>query len=231
MEDKRRNTKARESEAQDCLLSRRQFIKNVGLMAGGITITSMFVASGCDSGSPATTPANSTSNPPTKTSTTLPPVTGAWDGDYEVDLLYRPELKQIPGCDAMVAMDRLYATDHMWVKRITDDIVVAGITERFLVYFEGVVQIELTDIGGEIERSGPFAYIEGKKMNVEAVSPVSGIVLQNNAAVVADPAATINRNVYNEGWLQVIQLTNPAELQELLSPEEYIYYSAKIVSN
>ncbi|MBN1368710.1 MAG: hypothetical protein JW954_00555 [Dehalococcoidaceae bacterium] len=231
MEDRRRNRKAGASEAQDYLLSRRQFIKNVGLMAGGITITSMFMASGCDSGSPATTPANTTSNSPANTGTTPPPVTGVWGGEYEADLLYMPELKRIPGCDAMVAMDRLYAQEHMWVKQLIDDIVIAGITERFLVYFEGVMQIELKDVGSQVERNGPFAYIEGKKMNVEAVSPVSGIVLQNNHKIITSPATTINRNVYNEGWIQVIRLTNPAELQELLTPDEYIYYSAKIVSN
>jgi len=231
MEEKNKECNTSGSVGPKYLLSRRQFIKNVGLMAGGITITSMFVASGCDSGNQTSPPANTTSSSTTTPPKTLPPVTGTWSGNYEADLLYMPELEQIPGCDAMVAMDRLYAPEHMWVKRITDDIVIAGITERFLVYFEGVIQIELTEVGGRVERDGPFAFIEGKKMNVEAVSPVSGIVLQNNDNIITSPATTINRNVYNEGWIQVIQLSNPAELLELLSPEEYIYYSAKIVSN
>jgi len=223
MDNERKERKVDRLEGLDPLISRRQFIKNVGLMAGGITITSMFAASGCDSANPSSSPAG--------TNTSLPPAAGTWDGQYEADLLYMPELKRIPGCDAMVAMDRLYAQEHMWVKQLADDVVIAGITERFLVYFEGVMHIELKDVGSLVERNGPFAYIEGKKMNVEAVSPVSGIVLQNNDKIMASPATTINRNVYNEGWIQVIQLSNPAELQELLSPDEYIYYSAKIVSN
>ncbi len=200
--------------------SRRRFIKDVGLIAGGAVLTSMVIASGCD-------------NPKSPGKTTVdngkPDPSVAWNGNYKAPI-QRPELQTIPGCDAKVAMDRLYAREHTWVKLIEDDIAVIGITERFLVYFEGVMFMDLAEVGSEIERGLFFCSIEGKKMNVDAVSPVTGIVVQNNEELINDPDSTVNQNPYINGWMQVVRLTKPEELDELLSPQDYIDYTAKIVS-
>ncbi len=68
-----------------------------------------------------------------------------------------------------------------------------------------------------------------RKMNIELLAPVSGTVLQNNDELITDPESTINRSPYVKGWMQVIQLRKPEELKELLTPDEYISYNAKII--
>ena len=214
-------TKKRKTGEDNCSsISRRRFIKDVGLIAGGAVLTSMVIATGCENAS----------NPEQTKSNTNEPVTDLrWDGHYKAPI-ERPEVQVIPGCEAKVAMDRLYAKEHTWVKVLEDDIAVLGITERFLVYFEGVTFMELTDVGSKIERGLFFASIEGKKMNVDAISPVSGTVLQNNEELIEDPDSTVNQNPYIDGWMQVVRLSKPEELNELLSPQDYIDYTAKIVS-
>jgi len=225
-------------------LSRRRFLKDVGMMAGGVAITSMFVSSACTSGNatPTTTATTSrtttgtttttseptstpitTSKPATTTPTTT--TTTTWNGVYEPSLIYdRPEMGKITGCEAEAAMDRLYAREHMWVKIITDNVVAIGITERFLFYFELVVNIELQDVGTTIQKGMELATIEGNKMTVDSVSPVSGTILQNNQELLADLDSTINRYPYITGWMHVVQLSQPQELNGLMSPEEYIDY-------
>ena len=222
--------------------SRRQFLKDVGMMAGGVAITSMFVSSACTSGNATptttattsrtitgtTTPTTQPTSTPVTTSqpaTTTPTTTTTWNGVYEPSLIYdRPEMGEIIGCEAEAAMDRLYAREHMWVKIIEDDVVAIGITERFLFYFELVVNIQLKDVGTTIQRGAELATIEGNKMTVDSVSPVSGTILQNNQELLADLDSTINRYPYITGWLHVVQLSQPQELNGLMSPEEYIDY-------
>ena len=103
-----------------------------------------------------------------------------------------------------------------------------GITEKFQQFLEEVYSIKLQDVGTVLYRDSYLGSVEAKKMNVEFIAPVSGTVLQNNGRVFDDPEL-MDLSPYSRGWLQVIQLSNPEELNELLTAEKYISYNAKIV--
>jgi len=224
-------------------VTRRQFLKEASVMVGGAVIASLAFTSACGSSENTTTSGTTTTTitTPTTTTTTIGTTintntittstsTSTWSGVY-VTPVEKPEMLPVPGCETSVAADRLYVMEHMWVKSITDDIVVIGMTEKFLEFLEVVYFFILQDVGTMVYRDLYLGSVEASKMNVELVAPISGTVLQNNGELNDDPDSTINKSPYVKGWMQVIQLSNPEELKELLTPEEYVSYSAKIIES
>ncbi|MBN1370042.1 MAG: hypothetical protein JW954_07410, partial [Dehalococcoidaceae bacterium] len=209
---------------------------DVGLMAGGLSITSMLVASGCKSGpgttAPSTTPP--TSNPtttPSNTSTTTPTPATSGNGGYVYIPVMEYGLMEIEGCTSKVADDRMYASEHTWVKVIEGNIVAVGITDKMALLTDIVKAIELPSVGGTVTRNESFAYAEGAKMSVELICPVSGAIILVNNAIHEPPygyAEVINKSPYVNGWLLVVELSKPEELDELLTPLEYAMENRKV---
>ena len=247
--EKRSNNWGKRGAKESQPVTRRQFLKEASLVVGGAAIASLAFSSAC--GTPdntATSGTTTTTTTPTTTTATTPSTTinttttttttttsaststGTWSGVYSTPA-EKPEMLRVPGCEVKVAADRLYVYEHMWVKPITDDIVVIGITEKFLEFLEVVYFFTLQDDGKMVYRDLYLGSVEASKMNVELIAPVSGTVLQNNDEIAADPESTINKSPYVKGWMQVIQLSNPEELEELLTPEEYVSYNAKIIES
>jgi glycine cleavage system H protein len=109
--------------------------------------------------------------------------------------------------------------EHLWVKSLSDNRVVIGITDK-LERLVGIIDsMDLLREGPSIEKGQVFGEIGGVKMDVELISPVSGLIAQTNSALVLN-VLPVNASPYTE-WLEVIKLSNPEELQELISPEEY----------
>ncbi len=205
-------------------VTRRQFLKEASLVVGGAAVASVAFTSACGSpenssttsntsntsntgtttttSTPAATTNTSTTTTESTTSTTVHTSTITWDGSYTPPLK-RPEMEPIPGCTTFVAMDRLYAMEHMWVKLIADGVVAIGITEKFQQFLEEVYSIKLQDVGTVLYRDSYLGSVEAKKMNVEFIAPVSGTVLQNNGGVFEDPKL-MDLSPYSRGWLQVI---------------------------
>jgi len=227
-------------------VSRRRFLKEASIIVSGMALTSLGVTSACrnsekvstssttqiDTSSTNTsentstlTTTKSTSN--TSINTEIYTPTGTWTGEY-IPPIDSPEMKPIPGCTTFVAMDRLYAIEHTWIKLIAEGIVAIGITEKFIEFLEDIFLISLQDVGTIITQNSYLGTIEAKKMNVEMVAPISGVILHNNEKILDDPD-WVEKRPYVSGWLQVIQLSNPNELNELLTAEKYISYQAKIV--
>ncbi len=227
-------------------VTRRHFLKEASIIVSGMALTSLGLTSACSTSEKVSTSsntqidplsintsentttvitANSTSNTSINTETYTP--AGTWSGEY-IPPIDSPEMEPIPGCTTFVAMDRLYAIEHTWVKLIAEGIVAIGITEKFLEFLEDIFIISLQDVGTTVIRNSYLGAIEAKKMNVEMVTPVSGVILQNNEKILDDPD-WVEKRPYVSGWLQVIQLSNPNELNELLTAKKYISYQAKIV--
>ena len=242
--EKRSNNWGKRGAKESQPVTRRQFLKEASLVVGGAAIASLAFTSACGSPDNTTTSGTTITTTPTTTTTTTPSTTintnttttsaststSTWSGVY-VTPIERPEMLPVPGCTTSVAADRLYVMEHMWVKSITDDIVVIGMTEKFLEFLEVVYFFILQDVGTMVYRDLYLGSVEASKMNVELMAPVSGTVLQNNGELNDDPDSTINKSPYVKGWMQVIQLSNPEELKELLTPEEYVSYSAKIIES
>ena len=113
-----------------------------------------------------------------------------------------------------------YTKSDEWV-RVEGDQAVIGITDYAQDQLGDIVYIELPwDVAQHVAHEAKFGDIESVKATSELMSPVSGEVVKVNAQL-KDTPELINDSPYGEGWMVVIKLSNPAELDSLLSSEQY----------
>ena len=120
---------------------------------------------------------------------------------------------------AKVPLDLKYTKTHEWV-RVSGNVATVGITDHAQQELTDVVFVELPDVGRKIKAGDACAVVESVKTANDIYSPVSGEITEVNKAVVADPAM-VNSYPYTDGWFYKIKLSNPAELNALLGPEQY----------
>ena len=118
-----------------------------------------------------------------------------------------------------VPSDLRYARTHEWV-RVSGDTATVGITDHAQHELTDVVFVELPAVGGQVKAGEPCAVVESVKTASDIYSPVSGQIVEVNQGVVDNPAL-VNSEPYGSGSFYKIKLSNPAELNNLLSPEEY----------
>jgi len=118
-----------------------------------------------------------------------------------------------------VPSDLKYAKSHEWV-RVAGDLATVGITDHAQHELTDVVFVELPAVGRQVKAGEPCAVVESVKTASDIYAPVSGTVLEVNPAVVDNPAL-VNTAPDSDGWLCKIKLSNAAELDGLLSPEQY----------
>jgi glycine cleavage system H protein len=120
---------------------------------------------------------------------------------------------------ANVPSDLKYAKSHEWV-RVSGAEATVGITDHAQHELTDVVFVELPALGRQVKAGEGCAVVESVKTASDIYSPVSGHVAAVNKAAADDPAL-LNREPYAGGWLYKLTLSNPAELDALLSPEQY----------
>ena len=118
-----------------------------------------------------------------------------------------------------VPADLKYAKSHEWV-RMAGDIATVGITDHAQHELTDIVFVELPKKARVVKAGEAFAVVESVKTASDIYSPVSGEVVGTNEQAVASPAL-INEQPYDAGWLVRIRVTEPAELDSLLSATEY----------
>lgn len=118
-----------------------------------------------------------------------------------------------------VPPDLRYAKSHEWV-RLADGAATIGITDHAQQELTDVVFVELPAVGRVVKAGEACAVVESVKTASDLYSPVSGEVIEVNAAVVADPAL-VNSAPYGGGWFYKVKLAAPAEVEALLTPEQY----------
>ncbi|MCP4786616.1 MAG: glycine cleavage system protein GcvH [Fuerstiella sp.] len=114
-----------------------------------------------------------------------------------------------------------YTESHEWIRLDGDDIVTVGVTDYAQNEMTELVYVELPDVGGQFSAKDEIAVVESVKSASDIYAPVSGEVVEVNAAV-ADDAATVNNSPFDEGWLFKLKLTNPSELQHLMAADDYL---------
>ncbi len=120
---------------------------------------------------------------------------------------------------ANVPSDLKYAKSHEWV-RVAGDVATVGITDHAQHELTDVVFVELPDVGRKVKTGEACAVVESVKTASDIYSPVSGEVTEVNKAIVENPAL-VNTEPYAGGWFYKIKLSSPAELNALLSPDQY----------
>ncbi len=118
-----------------------------------------------------------------------------------------------------VPADLKYSNDHEWC-RVEGDIAVVGITDFAQSQLGDIVFVDVPTVGETLAAGDVFGSIEAVKTVSDAFLPVSGEILEFNEAVDADPA-TVNRDAYGEGWLVKVKMSDPAEVEALLSAADY----------
>jgi glycine cleavage system H protein len=122
-----------------------------------------------------------------------------------------------------------YSKEHEWIK-IDGDRGTIGITDFAQQQLGDVVFVELPEAGSSFAAAEVFGNIESVKAVSELFLPVSGEIVEVNQAAVDSPEM-INKDPHGEAWLVVVKLTNPAELEGLLSVEDYQKYVEEEAGN
>jgi len=112
--------------------------------------------------------------------------------------------------------DRKYHKEHMWV---CDDGKI-GITYYAQDQLGEIVYLEVPDPGTEVEAGEAFGEIESRKSVSDLYSPVSGTIKEVNSEVI-DAPEIINEDPYDKGWIALIEMSDPSELDNLMTATEY----------
>jgi glycine cleavage system H protein len=115
--------------------------------------------------------------------------------------------------------DLKYTREHEWTRPKGANVVV-GITEYAQDQLGDVVYLELPEAGDTVKKGESFGVVESTKAVSELFAPISGKVLEVNDPL-SDAPETINEDPYEEGWMIVIQPSDPRELDELMDAKAY----------
>jgi glycine cleavage system H protein len=119
-----------------------------------------------------------------------------------------------------IPSDLLYRESHEWVRDEGNGVVVVGISDHAQAALGDMVYVELPEPGMSYEQGDACAVVESVKAASDAYAPVSGEVIESNSAL-EDSPELVNTDPYGDGWLFMLQMSNPGELEGLLSPEAY----------
>jgi glycine cleavage system H protein len=120
---------------------------------------------------------------------------------------------------ANVPEDLHYSKDHEWV-RVDGDQAIIGITDYAQNSLGDVVYVELPKAEDEFAANEPFGSVESVKAVSEVFTPIAGTVVKINEAL-GDEPETVNSDPYGEGWMIRLKMSNPGEVDSLLTAAEY----------
>ena len=118
-----------------------------------------------------------------------------------------------------IPKDLRYTQEHEWVK-IEGNKVRVGITDFAQHELGDIVFVELPEVGDTVTFNEPFGSVESVKTVSELYSPVSGTVVEINEAL-SDSPEFVNESPYENAWMIVVELSNEAEVESLLTAEAY----------
>ncbi|NWJ48107.1 MAG: glycine cleavage system protein GcvH [Chloroflexi bacterium] len=112
-----------------------------------------------------------------------------------------------------------YSKEHEWVK-VEGDVAIVGITEFAQDELGDIVYVDAPDVGKQLSQNQTFGVIESVKTVSDLYSPLSGEVIEVNAAVVNTPEL-VNKDPHGEGWIIKLKANNLAELNNLMDSVAY----------
>ena len=128
-------------------------------------------------------------------------------------------MSEIPG-------DLKFQKSHEWVRIEDNGQARVGISDHAQGLLGDLVYVELPAVGDRIDAGAGCAVVESVKAASDVYAPVSGEVVAINEMLVDKPE-TINEDAFGDGWLFVVKLADPEELEALLGPDDY----AELVEN
>src|SRR4051812_811409 len=115
--------------------------------------------------------------------------------------------------------DRRYTKTHEWVS-LDGDVATIGITDFAQAELGDITYLELPEVGDAIALDQAFGIVESVKAANDIFSPVDGEVVARNDHALDSPE-TINQSPYDDAWLVRVRLSDPSQLDRLLSESDY----------
>ena len=115
--------------------------------------------------------------------------------------------------------DRVYSNEHEWAL-VDGDVAVIGITDFAQDQLGEVVYVDMPAEGDSLSAGDSFGEIESVKSVSELFAPVSGEIVEVNSSL-ADSPETVNSDPHGDGWMIKIRMSDPGEIEALMSAEEY----------
>ena len=119
-----------------------------------------------------------------------------------------------------------YTKDHEYIS-VEGDVGIVGITDYAQKQLGDVVFVELPEVGRQVSARDEAAVVESVKAASEVYAPVSGEVIEVNSDLEAAPA-TVNEDPGGKGWFLKLRLSDPGEVEALMSEAEYRDFVASI---
>ena len=121
--------------------------------------------------------------------------------------------------------DLKYTKDHEWI-RVEGDVAYVGITDYAQSELGEIVFVDITTEGETVAKEEVFGTIEAVKTVSDLFMPVGGEVLEVNAEL-EDQPELVNEDAYGKGWIIKVAVSDPTELEGLMSASEYEQMIAK----
>lgn len=112
-----------------------------------------------------------------------------------------------------------YTKDHEWIE-LNGNTATVGITDFAQGELGDIVYVDISSVGKSIAQHEVFGTVEAVKTVSDLFMPVSGKVLEFNSGLEAAPE-TVNSDPYGKGWMVKVELSNAAEVDGLLSADQY----------
>ncbi len=115
--------------------------------------------------------------------------------------------------------DLRYTKDHEWIK-LEGNTATIGITDFAQSELGDIVYVDINTVGNTLAAEAVFGTVEAVKTVSDLFLPIAGTVLEVNPALSAQPEL-VNTDAYGEGWMIKMTVTNPADVDALLTSEAY----------
>ncbi len=114
----------------------------------------------------------------------------------------------------------LYTREHEWLRVVDDTTALVGITDYAQNSLGDITFVELPRAGRELKTGSTFGVVESVKAASDLFAPIDATVLESNEEVVGAPEL-LNQDPYEKGWLLRVAIKDRAQLDTLLSPDDY----------
>ena len=115
--------------------------------------------------------------------------------------------------------DLKYTKEHEWV-RVEGDVATVGITEFAQSELGDIVFIDINTVGDSIGQDEIFGAVEAVKTVSDLFMPISGEIIEKNDGLDSSPES-VNTDPYGDGWMIKVKMSNPSEMDGLLSADAY----------
>jgi glycine cleavage system H protein len=112
-----------------------------------------------------------------------------------------------------------YTKDHEWI-RVEGNIATIGITDFAQGELGDIVYVDIDTVGETIDHEQVFGTVEAVKTVSDLFMPVSGEIIEFNKALETQPEM-VNKDPYGEGWMVKVKISDPSQVNALLSASDY----------